>query len=203
MASGTETPTRESFRSVLTWPVLTAATVLALLAAGAVLWFGASDNDSNAAVDDSSTLKLSDPVEVGDPLDVELTLPDQESTTTLRELLDGRPMVVNLFGAWCTPCRKELPDLQKVYAELDGSVDFIGIASQDRPEETAAIVEATGVTYPWFSDHLGNMLTAVEGNAMPTTFFVNADGTIVDMRAGAMDIDTIREMVQNAFPGAT
>src|SRR5690606_37445005 len=83
VASGTETPERESFRSVLTWPVVAAATVLALMAAGIVLWIGSSDDDDGP----DDTIRLSDPVEVGDPLDVELTLPDGESTTSLRQLL--------------------------------------------------------------------------------------------------------------------
>lgn len=200
VASGTETPPRESFRSVLTWPVVAAATVLATMAAGAVLWFAASSDDSDDRAD-SETVRLTDPVEVGNPLDVELTLPDQGSTTSLRELLDGRPVVVNLFGSWCTPCIKEMPDLQTVYTELGGAVDFIGVASQDRPEDTADIVEQTGVTYPWFSDRLGDMLTAVGGNTMPTTVFMDEEGTIVRMRAGAMDIDTMRDLVTQSFPG--
>lgn len=212
VASGTETPPRESFRSVLTWPAVTAATVLAALAAGAVLWFATNQDNSNSAGynlhltdgdDEVESVRLTDPVEVGHPLEVELAVPGQESSTNLRDLLDGRPMLVNLFGSWCTPCIKEMPDLQQVYEELDGAVDFVGVALHDRPEDTASIVETTGVTYPWFGDRDGHLLIAVEGTTMPTTFLLGADGTVARVKAGALDIDAIRDLIEESFPGVT
>lgn len=190
-----------SFRSAFTWQTVLAATILAALAAGAVLWFALGDSDDNASADDE-TIKLTDPVEVGKPLDVELKAQDA-TTTSLRNLLDGRPMVVNLFGSWCTPCVREMPDLQAAYTELAGSVDFVGVALQDRPEDTADIVEQTGVTYPWFGDRDGNLLTAVEGNTMPTTFLVGADGTIVTVRAGALNRQQLLDLIAESFPGVT
>lgn len=199
MATDTDTdePTGDSIRSVLTWPVVVAATVLALLAAGAVLWVGGDDDD-----DSDDAVRLADPADLGSPLDVEVLLLD-DSTTTIRRLLDGRPMVVNLFGSWCTPCVREMPDLQEVSAEMAGRVDFVGLAVNDRPEDASRIVEETGVTYPWFRDIPGDVLAAAKGTNMPTTLFVGADGTIVTVRSGALDAGALRDLITESFAGAT
>ena len=44
----------------------------------------------------------------------------------------GTPLVVNFFASWCTPCVREMPDLQQVHSELGSKVAFLGINNQDR-----------------------------------------------------------------------
>lgn len=195
----------DSIRSVLTWPVLAAATVLAALAAGAVLWLAGGDDSPTSEPD----VRLTDPDiapgeerELGSPVDVEVLLLDG-STTTIRDQLDGRPVVVNFFQSYCAPCVREMPEFQEVASELSGTVDFIGLAVLDRPEDAADLVEQTGVTYPWFRDRDGDASTAANVTNMPTTLFVAADGSVVTARSGAIDKATLQSLIAESFPGVT
>ena len=46
----------------------------------------------------------------------------------------GKVLVVNLWGSWCAPCRKEAPALAKASAELaDQNVQFLGLLNKDVP----------------------------------------------------------------------
>lgn len=194
------TSTGPASRRALPWQAIVAATVLATIAAIAVLLIAASGNDDPAPVgagadDDTPSLTLSDPVDPdADPLDVAYTDPDEARTTgTLRDRLDGRPLVVNFFASWCTPCIAELPDFQTVSQELEGTVDFFGLAVQDRPEDATGIVRETGVTFPWSRDIRGDVIAAAGIVQMPSTMLIGPDGTVLDIHPGAMDADDLRD----------
>ncbi|MDZ7674497.1 MAG: TlpA disulfide reductase family protein [Acidimicrobiales bacterium] len=188
-------PTRT--RSPITWPAVAVATLLALLAAGAVLLLASDDgSDDTQPADGALDLRLEDEVPSGDPADIEFTDPDDDSAGTIGGLIDGRPMVVNFFASWCTPCVAEMPDFQTVSEELDGRVDFVGLANQDRPEDAARTVETTGVTYPWYRDARGDIVAATGSVQMPTTAFFDAEGNMVEVHAGALDAGELRSMIE-------
>lgn len=107
----------------------------------------------------------------------------------------GRPMIVNFFGSWCAPCVQEMPDLQSVSEEMAGEVVFLGLAERDTVEDALEIVDRTGVTYDIGRDPGGDILTAFEGLAMPTTVFIAADGTITSVHSGALSADDLRTRI--------
>src|SRR5687768_6208379 len=43
----------------------------------------------------------------------------------------GKPLVVNFFGSWCVPCRKEMPALESVFKAVGDKVAFVGLAIHD------------------------------------------------------------------------
>lgn len=189
---------KSSFRSALTWPVLAVATVLAVFAAGGVLLLAMSGGDDDADKTPSLTLTPEADVATGDPLDIAFTDVDGE-TGTLRDLLDGRPVVVNFFASWCTPCIAEMPDFEAVAQDVGDDVLFIGLAVQDRPEDATRIVDSTGITYRWSRDIRGDIANAFGATNMPTTIFLNPDGSEADAHSGALDADDLRAAISEAL----
>jgi thiol-disulfide isomerase/thioredoxin len=91
------------------------------------------------------------------------------------------PLVVNVWGSWCAPCRDELPILAAFYAEHGDHVAMLGVDFQDtRPEDALELAEISGVTYPQLFDHDGAIgRTAVmPGPAVPALAFVDAAGVV-------------------------
>ncbi len=86
----------------------------------------------------------------------------------------GRPAVVNLWAAWCDPCRAELPAIQQ-YAASSG-VTVIGVDTQDTGTAAHAAIDDYGLTYPQLTDPSRKLLVAVDRTALPATLFVDADG---------------------------
>ena len=157
---------------------------------------GGGEAEVGAGGSDATTLELR-PDDVGDasPLDVEFTTTD-DSTATIRDSIDGRPMVVNFFASWCPPCISEMPDFEAVSQTVAGGVDFLGLAVQDRPEDAERIVEQTGVTYDWARDVRGDVAGAAGVVQMPTRLFVSADGEIVHAQPGAVSQSKLRELIE-------
>lgn len=118
---------------------------------------------------------------------------------TFADFLDGKPLVVNYIASWCPPCRAEMPDFQAVYTDVKDEVTFLSIALQDTPEATAELVADTGVQYPWGQDPSGAMYAELGGFAMPTTFYVDADGSIVGRDNGMISEDALRNRLTDLF----
>ncbi len=91
------------------------------------------------------------------------------------------PMVVNLWGSWCGPCREELPVLAKFYAKHGDEVAMLGVDYQDVTTEAAmALIADSGATYPQVADPGGDLSGQDPFGpirVMPLSVFVAADGT--------------------------
>jgi thiol-disulfide isomerase/thioredoxin len=97
----------------------------------------------------------------------------------------GRPVVLNFFASWCTPCVAEMPDLEDASRRYDGRVAFVGLAVRDRPEDARRIVADTGVTYPVGLDR-DSLIERFQGYAMPSTVFIDVEGSVVDTHLGVL-----------------
>ena len=192
-AMARQTPLR---RSRLPWSTVAVATVLAALAALAVVLLAGGGDEAADDVRNDGTLELEPAGGATDaPLTVDAQWPDGGDDRPLAEELDG-PTVVNFFASWCTPCIKEMPDFEAVYQELGEQVDFIGVAVSDRTADAERIVRETGITYRWARDARGDVANAAAVTQMPATMFVDADGEVVTVHSGALDAGELRDLIE-------
>ena len=109
----------------------------------------------------------------------------------------GQPVIVNFWATWCGPCRIEMPALQQAFEEHQD--EELAILAVNR-EEPAAVVEA------FFYDELGLTFTplldreAIVANQyavfnMPTTFFIDAEGTVTAIHRGPLTSEQIDELL--------
>lgn len=96
---------------------------------------------------------------------------------------EGKVLVVNLWGSWCPPCRKEAPVLREVSEELaDQNVQFLGILTKDKPAAARAFNDKAGLTYPSVVDNDGSLQLAfadsLPSQAIPTTWVIDRNGKV-------------------------
>lgn len=99
--------------------------------------------------------------------------------------LKGHPVVVNVWGAWCGPCREEFPVFQKVSVARGREVAFLGVDAQDSDASAKRFLKQFPVSYPSYSDpnlKIADTMHAV--GAFPTTVFFNAQGKQVGKHFG-------------------
>lgn len=92
------------------------------------------------------------------------------------------PLLVNVWGSWCGPCRAEAPFLAE--AGRSSSVAVLGIDYPDVPEAAVEFAGAAGWTYPQLYDADLVLRSRLQVTALPQTFFVRADGTLAGRHAG-------------------
>ena len=111
------------------------------------------------------------------------------------EELAGAPLVVNFWASWCPPCIAEMPDLERVHADLGDQVRFVGLNTQDDLARAEDLAAQTGVTYQLGLDPEGALFRDFEVVSMPSTFLVDADGVLVHRHAGLLTEPQLRGLL--------
>lgn len=108
-----------------------------------------------------------------------------------------QPVVLNFFASWCATCIAELPDFETVSNNLDSDVEFLGLATTDRAEASNELIEATGVTFDVGRDPTGEIFSIFQGLGMPTTVFINADGTVANVHTGVLNAEALTDIIND------
>lgn len=112
---------------------------------------------------------------------------------TLLDCLDGSvgisvdsikgPALVNVWGTWCAPCRKELPHFAH-YIAKHGAIPVIGIAVEEKsPLVVKKFVETHGMTWPILYDANGSTRGKF-GMGVPVTWFIDQSGKVAFKKYG-------------------
>ena len=122
---------------------------------------------------------------------------------------EGKVLVVNLWGSWCPPCRKEAPVLREVSEDLaDKNVQFIGVLTKDKPAAANAFNKKAGITYPSIVDEDGSLQLAfaksLPSQAIPTTWIIDRNGKvaarIIDDKLTAKTLTDIIDWTKKITP---
>lgn len=114
---------------------------------------------------------------------VELVAEDLEGAEIDLTDFRGTPVVVVVWGAWCPPCRAEVPDVVAAAEELGDRAQFVGINLRDTSQETAqAFVRNNDIPYPSVYSPDGKAMLAFEGvltpRSIPSFVVLDAEGRV-------------------------
>jgi cytochrome c biogenesis protein CcmG, thiol:disulfide interchange protein DsbE len=108
----------------------------------------------------------------------------------------GTPTVLNLWASWCTPCREELPVMQRFADSAAGRVQVIGVISKDGVPQADSFAADSGVTFPGAFDGDGRLMAELGLPGLPATYFLDADGALVHTETGPVaSLDELEGLV--------
>jgi thiol-disulfide isomerase/thioredoxin len=119
----------------------------------------------------------------------------------------GKVVVVNVWGSWCAPCRKEAPMLADAAREwADKDVVFLGINTRDQSKAAAeAFVRRFDIPYDSLYDPQGRTLLSFRDSlamsSIPSTVVVDADGRAAGRVLGELSRSTLDGLVEEAQRG--
>ncbi len=121
------------------------------------------------------------------------TLKTTDGKTVELSKLKGKAVIVNFWATWCGPCRREIPGFVNIYEKYKAKgLEIVGISvDRDGVGVVKQYLEKNKVTYPivWddkgVADAYGKLFGAIDG--IPTTFFVDRSGNVVDKYIGSME----------------
>ncbi len=120
----------------------------------------------------------------------------------------GHVVILNFWGSWCPPCRREAPSLAQLARQYRSSgVRFLGIDIRDSPATAEAFMSDFRISYPSLNDPSDNLALdfrdTVPPTGIPTTLVISRSGRITARVIGGVTYDSLKTLIQRvvAEPG--
>jgi thiol-disulfide isomerase/thioredoxin len=116
------------------------------------------------------------------------------STVRLSDLR-GKPVLVNFWASWCTPCRMVMPEIVRAYGAHAAMLSVLAVDLQENSEQVRQFASEFGMTFPIVTDTTGAVGDAwriggpIQG--IPSSYFVDARGIVQAREYGPMTAETI------------
>ena len=134
---------------------------------------------------------------------------DLEGTTVNTKNFNnnGKPMIINFWATWCTPCKRELNNIADIYDDWieETGVKLIAVSIDDARNtgKVAPYVNGKGWDYECYIDPNQDFQRAMGFQNPPYTAVVNAKGMIVWTHSGYNegDEDELFEVIKKVAAG--
>lgn len=165
---------------VITWALYPGAGLLAL----------APDTSSNESPASDNQTRSGAAVNRPAP---DFTLTDLDGKQVSLTHFSGRPVVLNFWATWCTPCEVEIPHLIEAYEREQGEVVFLAISLDEPKGIVRRFAEANAMPFTILLDGGGKVASNYRVRSIPTTFFISREGEVVARYVGQMSPHRIEE----------
>ena len=145
-------------------------------------------------------INSTEPVETPDKIKApDFTVTDIDGNEIKLSDLEGKPVVLNFWASWCSPCKIEMPAFDLVWHELGDEVEFMMVDLVDGFQETvqtgSKYIEDQGFSFPVYYDTSADAAIAYGIRSIPTTVFIDKDGYAVSAAQGTISEDVLRKNI--------
>ena len=137
-------------------------------------------------------------------LELGKTVPDFEMVTLSGDTIKisdykGKIVLLNFWATWCKYCDIEMPDLNTINQEDDVVVLTINV--RETKKIVGEYINEGGYTFEVVLDENGELADTFFINAFPTTFFISEEGTLLGSVPGMLEMDRLKEILDDIRNG--
>lgn len=108
----------------------------------------------------------------------------------------GKKVYLNFFATWCSPCKAEMPEIQKLYEETKDS-DLV-ILAVDLGEDSGTVsnfINNKKYSFNVLLDSNNLVAEKYQITSIPASYFIDKDGNIIDKHIGGMTIQDMKSYI--------
>lgn len=149
----------------------------------------------------SDKINLTKACEVGQPAP-DFEVKDLNGNRVKLSSLKGQYVLIDFWASWCGPCRKEIPNLKKVYAEFkDKGLKLVGLSIDDREANWRKAVHEEQLDYLQLWDPQKATMKLYNYNGIPFIVLISPEGIILEKQLRGADVrkKVVQHMLGNQF----
>ena len=109
------------------------------------------------------------------------TLPDTEGEEVSLNEFEGKYVLLDFWASWCSPCRKENPNMVKAYKEFGGeNFEIVGVSLDKTKDPWMKAIEEDNITWTQLHDPKGEVANTYGVQSIPFTLLLNKEGEIIE-----------------------
>lgn len=113
----------------------------------------------------------------------------------------GQGVVLNFWGTWCEPCKREFPAIERQYKAFEEQgVHVLALNIAQSNLEVKNYVKNMGMTFPVAIDKTKSVMTAYNVTILPATILINSDGKVEQIITGEMSESQIVAHMESIKP---
>ncbi len=105
--------------------------------------------------------------------------------------LKGKGVMLNFWATYCKPCEAEMPFMESLYPEYKDDIEIVAVSLDASDLVIHQFIDKYDLTFPVVHDTKSEVMDLYNVGPIPSTFFINPEGEIVDKIAGALTLEKL------------
>ena len=134
--------------------------------------------------------------------DFELTQINENNEEEVMRLseLKGKGVMLNFWATYCAPCEAEMPFMESLYPEYKDDIEIVAVSLDGGELVIQRFIDKYDLSFPVVHDTDSDVLDLYSVGPIPTTFFINPEGEIVEEVAGALTLEKLEGHFNDILP---
>ncbi len=124
--------------------------------------------------------------------------------------MSGKLVLLDFWGTWCGPCRKQLPELSKLYRtyrdSLHGTFEVVSVAMDDDTAALRSVINSDSLVWPVHlreSKSGGPIIALYQIKKVPTSYLLNDQGQIISVNPDMNELKSWLEKIDQVHHSKT
>ena len=115
--------------------------------------------------------------------------------------LKGKGVMLNFWATYCKPCEVEMPYMEELYPQYkDKGIEIVAISLDATEAVIHQFIDKYNLTFPIPHDNKNQVMDLYKVGPIPSTFFINPEGEIVEKVEGALTLERLEGYFEQISP---